>query len=1332
MPAMRPAPRRFFATRSPATLARSALRRCSASRVCTPRAARRTRPCPSSSASHRARQSPARPSAWQQSYERAPTAQGNEAELRARLGADPANLNARLQLARTLAARGAYAETLPELMDVIRRDPRYADDAARKLMIDIFGCSAGVTDQRYRSELARALFANSGLQPRGRKCPAGAFYRAGTHTSFRLSMSVVRSVITARLFTNACQCASPWPAGQRIYELGGRWPRERRREGDALLVRLPPRRCRDPRPCRAGRRGVLLHGFAAVRPGLPYLPPDDVDPGCRPSGPGFQGAGPRCDAHPYLERARSIRLAVRITYWVAVGSRCVPLSRLPAVELGLVLRVVDDPLGDAVRRRAATTGIRPAACSPKITLLKKQVWKVHEWSSVLHSSRPMTGPAVGVVAVGFDRTRTPAREIVVLPALAVRVLTRNRSGNFLYPFGGVRLPSLTICEPPQGWKQVCPTAQSCFLSLTRARGAGHASAVVDRAECGPPASAQPRAARRLVARTPFFSGRSVKWERLRDEVRARGMGRHADAGVAAPRPGRTVSTIRVPGMAVASDGSPAGERETQLTSRAATVMPPESNGSHRHGVVLSFSAGHGSQTSPPSPHPHHRCSCSRVQLIRVGRGRAVVAALGAIAVPVRTGHRDDCIAEQLRLPLSLLQAFSHQFPQIAAVAATTPHVQHRRTRYGGTRHRHRQGGRRAGGLKRSVRQPLPTPFTFSDAREHPWRTALPRYHFASADRYRSSPYVSVMSQTPAVARHTVPAGPKASVRHAALVPLQLSATSQALSAGRQTVDAGARASAGQASPTPLQLSTTSQAPAAGRHTPGCSWRRQGGRTRAGAGLGSRIRRQPDGRRRTRTRAIRGTGVPDAVAALGNVTRPAAAHEHTAVLFPSAGQTPTRSGAGLGDVAGTGGRTACIADGLTISGLSFVRYSSRPRRTIPRPGRQAGELLFVSGGQPAPRSGEPPRCHTRRLRHGLACRRLEGVGRTRGARACRSRRHRTCRRGTADGRGGGEGAGQTLDTPSQLSSVARCWRDGIRRCSSRRRTRCRRPIARLGNVAHASRWPAGSRRSPPDGCSRRRRHTSAVQALPSSVHGVRSASKPSIGQVALEPVQASATSRRPWGDNWCWQLEGVRRARRVRRYQTSPMSHAPPRDGTYSRVPGRDAGTSRSPVARVGAAWIAVVGTGRPARGRAVGQARDHPEHVSAASHSPAAARHISLAGGTDTTTCSRRRWQIRGTFVRLRSPGGSRHRSRRGPVGACSRTCQSQLSVVHRAVTSHSPGAPCKRPCSVRRESLAARTRRETAVRLATPRRLETGAIPDERDSPLLRCRSRCRRCHWD
>jgi putative thioredoxin len=83
-----------------------------------------------------------------------------DTELRARLQTEPNDLAARLKLARLLAARQEYEAALAHLLEVVKRDRSYEDEAGRKSMLDIFQIlgSANPLTEKYRSELARVLY----------------------------------------------------------------------------------------------------------------------------------------------------------------------------------------------------------------------------------------------------------------------------------------------------------------------------------------------------------------------------------------------------------------------------------------------------------------------------------------------------------------------------------------------------------------------------------------------------------------------------------------------------------------------------------------------------------------------------------------------------------------------------------------------------------------------------------------------------------------------------------------------------------------------------------------------------------------------------------------------------------------------------------------------------------------------------------------------------------------------------------------------------------------------------------------------------------------------
>ncbi len=62
----------------------------------------------------------------------------NRAELEKRVAANPADMQARFDLAVALAARGAKAEAVEHLLDLVRRDRTWNEEAARKQLVQFF------------------------------------------------------------------------------------------------------------------------------------------------------------------------------------------------------------------------------------------------------------------------------------------------------------------------------------------------------------------------------------------------------------------------------------------------------------------------------------------------------------------------------------------------------------------------------------------------------------------------------------------------------------------------------------------------------------------------------------------------------------------------------------------------------------------------------------------------------------------------------------------------------------------------------------------------------------------------------------------------------------------------------------------------------------------------------------------------------------------------------------------------------------------------------------------------------------------------------------------
>ena len=84
---------------------------------------------------------------------------GDEAGLRSRLAEQPDDMEARLQLGNLLVATGRHQDGLEDLLEMVRRDRTWNDEAARKAMLAVFNLLGGQGPlvSEYRRRLARAL-----------------------------------------------------------------------------------------------------------------------------------------------------------------------------------------------------------------------------------------------------------------------------------------------------------------------------------------------------------------------------------------------------------------------------------------------------------------------------------------------------------------------------------------------------------------------------------------------------------------------------------------------------------------------------------------------------------------------------------------------------------------------------------------------------------------------------------------------------------------------------------------------------------------------------------------------------------------------------------------------------------------------------------------------------------------------------------------------------------------------------------------------------------------------------------------------------------------------
>jgi len=83
----------------------------------------------------------------------------DRASLERKIAAEPADLEARFELANLLALHQDYGPAMEQLLEIVRRERGFRDDAARKTLINLFNLlgSDNALVREYRSRLAAAL-----------------------------------------------------------------------------------------------------------------------------------------------------------------------------------------------------------------------------------------------------------------------------------------------------------------------------------------------------------------------------------------------------------------------------------------------------------------------------------------------------------------------------------------------------------------------------------------------------------------------------------------------------------------------------------------------------------------------------------------------------------------------------------------------------------------------------------------------------------------------------------------------------------------------------------------------------------------------------------------------------------------------------------------------------------------------------------------------------------------------------------------------------------------------------------------------------------------------
>lgn len=94
------------------------------------------------------------------SFARSAESGASDAELSTRIAADPADLEARMQLANRYAGRREWSAALDALLEIVKRDRNWKVQAARKQMLAIFSLAASQPElvAEYRRKLASALY----------------------------------------------------------------------------------------------------------------------------------------------------------------------------------------------------------------------------------------------------------------------------------------------------------------------------------------------------------------------------------------------------------------------------------------------------------------------------------------------------------------------------------------------------------------------------------------------------------------------------------------------------------------------------------------------------------------------------------------------------------------------------------------------------------------------------------------------------------------------------------------------------------------------------------------------------------------------------------------------------------------------------------------------------------------------------------------------------------------------------------------------------------------------------------------------------------------------